>query len=202
MNKLVLPLAVALAACVGAAQAAGNVDAGKVKASTVCVACHGADGNSVNPIWPKLAGQNPEYLLKQLHDFKAGARTDPLMSAQGALLSDQDMDNVAAYFSQQTRSPGTAAADKVAAGQKLYRGGNATSHVAACIGCHGPAGAGNPAARYPSIAGQQADYVVKQLTDFRAGTRSNDPNQMMRTVAGKLTDAEIQAVAQYVQGLH
>jgi cytochrome c553 len=201
MKKLALPLAVSLTVCVGAAQAAGNVDAGKTKATTVCVACHGADGNSVNPIWPKLAGQHPEYLLKELRDFKSGARKDPLMSAQAALLSDQDVADVAAYFATQTRSPGTAAADKIAVGQKMYRGGDAATGVAACIGCHGPDGAGNAAARFPSLAGQQADYVAKQLKDFKAGARSNDPNQMMRTVAGKMTDAQIEAVAQYVQGL-
>ncbi len=201
MNKLVLPLAVALTLCVGAAQAAaGNVEAGKAKAA-VCAACHGTDGNSLNPIWPKLAGQHPEYLLKQLHDLKAGARQDPLMSPQAAALSEQDMADVVAYFSSQIRAPGTAAATKVALGQKLYRGGDASTGVAACIGCHGPAGAGNPAARFPSLAGQQADYVAKQLKDFRAGTRSNDPNQMMRGVAGKMTEPQIEAVAQYVQGL-
>jgi len=201
MNKLVLPLAAALTVCVGAAQAAGDVEAGKTKASTVCVACHGADGNSVNPIWPKLAGQNSEYLLKQLNDFKSGARKDPLMSAQAALLSDEDVANVAAYFSTQTRTEGTAAADKVALGQRIYRGGDAATGLAACIGCHGPTGAGNPAARYPSIAGQHADYVAKQLNDFHAGTRANDPNGMMRGVAGKMTEKQIAAVAQYVQGL-
>jgi len=201
MNRLVLPLAVALTVGVGAAQAAGSVEAGKAKATAVCAACHGPDGNSFNPIWPKLAGQSPEYLLKQLHDFKAGARQDPLMTPQAATLSEQEMADVSAYFSSQTRTQGTAAADKVALGQKIYRGGDAATGVAACIGCHGPAGAGNPAARFPSLAGQQADYVAKQLKDFKAGSRSNDPNQMMRGVAGKMTEPQIEAVAQYVQGL-
>lgn len=184
----------------GATQAAGDAAAGQAKSAT-CVACHGADGNSVNPIWPKLAGQHPEYILKQLANLKSGARTDPLMSPMAAPLSDADAADLAAYFSSQKTAPGTAAPEQVKVGETLYRAGNATTGVTACLACHGPAGAGNAAANFPQLAGQHANYVEKALKDFRAGTRSNDPNKMMRDIAGKMTDAEIAAVAQYIQGL-
>ena len=165
-----IPIAIAVALTSGAALAAGNASAGKTK-SAPCMACHGADGNSPNVIWPKLAGQHPAYIVKQLQAFKSGDRKDPLMSAQAAPLSDQDMQDLAAYFSSQKIQTGTAAADKVALGEGLYRGGNTESGVAACTACHGPIGQGNPAAAYPSIAGQHAAYVVKALKDFRAGNR-------------------------------
>ncbi len=201
MNIWLIPIAIAVALTSGAALAAGNASAGKTK-SAPCMACHGADGNSPNVIWPKLAGQHPAYIVKQLQAFKSGDRKDPLMSAQAAPLSDQDMQDLAAYFSSQKIQTGTAAADKVALGEGLYRGGNTESGVAACTACHGPIGQGNPAAAYPSIAGQHAAYVVKALKDFRAGNRGvGDTGKMMRGVGSKMTDAEIEAVAQYVQGL-
>ncbi|OGT89308.1 MAG: cytochrome C [Gammaproteobacteria bacterium RIFOXYA12_FULL_61_12] len=184
----------------GASQAAGDAAAGQTK-SVTCLACHGADGNSVNPIWPKLAGQHPEYILKQLADLKSGARKDPLMSPMAAPLSDADMADLAAYFSSQKTAPGTAAPDQAKAGETLYRAGNAASGLTACIACHGPSGAGNGAANFPRLAGQHASYVDKALKDLRSGARSNDPNRMMRDIAGKMTDAEIAAVAQYIQGL-
>jgi len=184
----------------GASQAAGDAAAGQTK-SVTCLACHGADGNSVNPIWPKLAGQHPEYILKQLADLKSGVRKDPLMSPMAAPLSDADMADLAAYFSSQKTAPGTAAPDQAKAGETLYRAGNAASGLTACIACHGPSGAGNGAANFPRLAGQHASYVDKALKDLRSGTRSNDPNRMMRDIAGKMTDAEIAAVAQYIQGL-
>ena len=184
----------------GASQAAGDAAAGQTK-SVTCLACHGADGNSVNPIWPKLAGQHPEYILKQLADLKSGVRKDPLMSPMAAPLSDADMADLAAYFSSQKTAPGTAAPDQAKTGETLYRAGNAASGLTACIACHGPSGAGNGAANFPRLAGQHASYVDKALKDLRSGTRSNDPNRMMRDIAGKMTDAEIAAVAQYIQGL-
>jgi len=184
----------------GASQAAGDAAAGQTK-SVTCLACHSADGNSVNPIWPKLAGQHPEYILKQLADLKSGARKDPLMSPMAAPLSDADMADLAAYFSSQKTAPGTAAPDQAKTGETLYRAGNAASGLTACIACHGPSGAGNGAANFPRLAGQHASYVDKALKDLRSGTRSNDPNRMMRDIAGKMTDAEIAAVAQYIQGL-
>ncbi len=201
MKKVVWIASLALA-LTGAVQAAGDVQAGKAK-SAVCAACHGADGNgsSANPLFPKLAGQHPKYIVKQLRDFKAGARKNQTMAPMAAPLSDQDMENLAAYFSSQQHSVGAAAADKVAQGEQIYRAGLAKG-VPPCSGCHGPAGAGNAAAGFPSIGGQNAAYVAKQLKDFRDGARSNDPNSMMRGVVALMNDRDIEAVAQYVQGLH
>ena len=185
----------------GPAAAQGNAAAGQAK-SMACAGCHGADGNSFNPEWPSLAGQHASYIAKQLGEFKAGNRSNPLMSGQAMGLSDEDMQDLAAYFSSQKPNPtGKAAADKVKAGEALYRGGNMTTGVAACAACHGPAGAGNAPAKFPALAGQHAAYVVNQLKAFRAGERANDPNGMMGDVAKKLSDAEIEAVAQYIQGL-
>ena len=200
MNKWLIPLTISLSICIGGVQAAGDAAQGKTK-SAPCMACHGADGNSPNPIWPKIAGQHPDYIKKQIMDFKRGARKDPLMSAQAVPLSDQDVDDLAAYFAMQSIQPGTAMADKVETGERLFRGGNLASGVAACSACHGPAGAGNLGAKFPAIAGQHADYTSKTLKDFRSGARSNDPSKMMRDIAAKMSDAEIEAVAQYVQGL-
>lgn len=201
MNKWLVSVPVVLALATGAAQAAGDAEAGKAKAAA-CAACHGLDGNSPNPIWPKLAGQHSSYLAKQINDFKGGARNDPLMSAQAALLAtDQDIADVAAFFAGQTQAAGTTKADMVEKGQTLYRGGNTTTGVAACAGCHGPTGMGNPLAKFPRISGQHADYLVKALKDFRSGARANDPGSMMRGVAVHMSDDEITAVAQYIQGL-
>jgi len=201
MNKWLVTAFIAFVFTANAAQAAGTADEGQKK-SAVCAGCHGADGNSgINPLWPKLAGQHPKYIEKQLKAFKDKARTDPLMSAMAAPLSEQDVADLAAYFSSQPRKGGTAAADMVASGERLYRAGNLETGVAACMACHGPSGAGNPEANFPSLAGQNAAYVEKALKDFRAGTRTNDFNKMMQGVVARLTDAEITAVAQYVQGL-
>ena len=199
MNKWVVALSAALALGHGAVMA-GDAAAGKAK-SAMCAACHGADGNSTNPIWPVLAGQHEGYIAKQLADFKAHNRTDPTMMGMAAPMSETDMANLAAYFSSQTPKGGAAAPDAVAAGEKVYRTGSAKDATAACIACHGPTGAGNPAAKYPRLAGQHATYIEKALKDFRSGTRANDLNGMMRGVASKLSDDEIKAVAQYVQGL-
>lgn len=194
----------ALLACflmgANAASAAGSAEAGQTKA-VVCAACHGVDGNSVNPEWPSLAGQNPAYLERTLHAFKSGERSNVLMTAQAAALSDQDIQDVAAYFAASKPRPGTATAQDASAGERLFRGGNKETSVAACLSCHGPDGAGNAPAGYPAIAGQHAPYVAAQLRAYRAGQRSSDLNQMMRNTAAQLTDAEIDAVASYVQGL-
>ena len=201
MNKWLVTASIALALSMGGLQAAGNAEQGKTKAAA-CIACHGPDGNSPsNPLWPKLAGQHAKFLEKQLHDFKSGARNDATMTGMVAALSDQDMADLAAYFSAQQRQGGVSAADKVAAGEKLYRAGNPASGVAACMACHGPGGSGNPAANFPALAGQHAAYVEKTLKDFRSGSRANDANMMMQGVADQLSDAEIAAVAQYIQGL-
>jgi cytochrome c553 len=183
-------------------QAAGDAEAGKTKAQ-VCFSCHGVNGDSVNPVWPKLAGQHAGYIAKQLGDFKAGTdRSDPLMMAQVMPLSPQDMEDLAVFFAKQKPSPGSAEEAKIALGKQIYTGGNKATGVSACMACHGPTGAGNPAAKYPRVSGQHAPYVVKALKDFRSGTRKNDPGKMMQNVAARMTDAEIEAVASYMQGLH
>jgi len=182
--------------------AAGDAKAGKAKAAS-CVACHGVNGNSTNPAWPKLAGQSAEYISKQLADFKEGKkRMAPLMVAQVANLSKQDMDDLGAYFAQQTGSQGGADEKLAAAGEKLYRGGNKKKGIAACIACHGPTGAGNPAAKFPKLSGQHAAYVEQTMKDFRSGKRHNDMNKMMQSIAEKMSDKDIKAVASYVSGLY
>ncbi len=183
-----------------AAWADGNAEAGQTKAAP-CVACHGVNGNSVNPVWPNLAGQHPQYVAKQLEAFKSGARQDPLMSPMAMVLSDEDIADLAAYYGTQTPTGLEAEPSKVAMGQRLYRGGDADSGIAACTACHGPNGEGNPGALYPSLHGQHASYIEMQLKAYRAGTRQTDANQMMRDVASQLSDEEIAAVASYVQGL-
>ena len=167
--------------------------------TTVCSACHGMDGNSVITTNPKLAGQHPEYLVKQLTEFKAGKRANAVMSGMAAMLSDEDMKNLAVYFSgqkltlRQTKTNGQGSL-----GEKIYRGGIAATNLPACASCHGPTGAGLPK-QFPRLGGQHADYTLAQLRTFRTGERANAP--MMMTIAAKMTDAEMSAVADYVQGL-
>ena len=189
--------------CTGSlALAEGSASAGQAKAAT-CGACHGMDGNSVNPEWPSLAGQHAQYIVKQLHAFKSGARQNPTMAPMAMGLSDQDMEDVAAYFASQTVKGKEADKSKVAAGQKLYRGGNTASKVPACLACHGPDGRGNPGAGYPSIRGQHSVYVAAQLNAYKSGTRTTDAtnNKMMREIAAGLSADDIAAVASYVQGI-
>jgi cytochrome c553 len=180
--------------------AEGNVQEGQSK-STACVACHGATGTSPNPEWPSLAGQHETYIKRQLQAFKSGARKNPLMTPMATGLSDDDMDDLAAFFAQQTPQGLEADSGKVALGQRLYRGGDPRLGTAACGACHGPGGDGNPAAGYPAIQGQHAVYTAAQLRAYRSGTRQTDPAQMMRNVASTLTDEQIDAVASYIQGL-
>jgi cytochrome c553 len=204
MKTWLLTLAVSLALAAGTATAAGNPAAGKEKATTLgCIACHGEDGNSPNPVWPKLAGQHPSYLAKQIAAFKAGDRKDDAMSPMAMIIAtDEDLADLTAHFAAQALQPGEpATVEQTLVGQQLFRGGNPAAGVAACAACHGPKGTGNAPASFPRIAGQHAPYVEKALKDYRAGTRASDPNQMMRGVAAKLTDAEISAVAAYVQGM-
>jgi len=173
---------------------------GKAKSIT-CAACHNADGNSAITQYPKLAGQSADYLVKQLQEYKSGVRVNAIMAGMVAPLSPQDMEDLAAYFASQQIA--RAAADPALApvGEAIFRGGNLNSGVSACMACHGPNGAGNPAAKFPAIAGQHAEYTEIQLKAFRAMERANDAGQMMRGVAAKLTDPEIKAVASYIQGL-
>lgn len=207
--KRVMALAAMLPALAAAAAELpfkGDAAKGQAVANQICAACHGADGNSQIAVNPKLAGQIPEYLHKQLVNFKAAAgkkaeRDNPLMAGMVASLSPEAMRNLAAYYAGQTAKPGTAKSkDLVALGQKIYRGGIAGKGVAACASCHGPNGAGMPA-QYPGLAGQHAEYLEAQLKAFRAGERANDPNNAMRGVAGKLSDREIQGVSDYIAGL-
>ena len=180
----------------------GSAEAGKAKALT-CGACHGPDGNSVNPVWPSIAGQHPTYIVEQLQAFKSGTRTEPLMLGQTMLLTDDDMRNLAVYFSELTT------ATKVIAdpatldhGQRLYRGGSRENSTPACIACHGPNGRGNPAAGYPSLKGQYAAYIAKQLRAYASGERRSDgATRVMRDIAAKLSEEDIVAVSSYVQGL-
>lgn len=200
--------AVALWSATVAAQDSAKPDLAKGKsiASQVCAACHAADGNSAAAANPKLAGQIYAYLHKQLGNFrsqggKKAERDNAVMAGMTANLSAADLKDVAAFYASQKLIPATAKdKDLAALGQKIYRGGNVASGVAACAGCHGPTGMGMPA-QYPRISGQFAEYVELQLKAFRAGTRANDPNGMMRGVAGRMSDREIQAVAEYVAGL-
>ena len=184
------------------ATAAGNAQAGQAK-STTCLACHGVDGNSANPEWPNLAAQHASYVQRELKAFKSGERQNPLMSPMAATLQDQDMEDLGAFFASQTlRATGETEPSKLQLGQRVYRSGSQVNGgVPSCAGCHGPVGAGNPGASYPRIGGQHATYVAAQLRAYKAGTRMTDPNQIMRTIAGKLSEQEIDAVASYVQGL-
>jgi cytochrome c553 len=195
-----------VAACGIAAPAAfgqtGSVEAGRTKAAT-CAACHGADGNSVAPDWPSLAGQHAAYIVRQLQAFKAGERQDVTMTPFAMTLTDQDVLDVAAYFAAQSRVPKGADPAAVNLGQQIYRGGIPERGIAACGACHGPTGHGNPLAAYPVISGQHAAYTAKTLNAYKAGERRSDTdlNQMMRNVAQMLLDDEITALAGYMQGL-
>ena len=180
----------------------GSIEAGKGKSLT-CTACHGQDGNSVNPLWPNIAGQSAPYLLQQLQAFKTGDRVNALMSSQAMLLSDADMRNLAVYY-ESLPAPAMPIADpgRLASGEALYRGGDNDAGVAACIACHGPTGRGNPAARYPALKGQHATYTAKQLRDYASGERKSDgKTSIMRTIAARLSEDDIVALASYVQWL-
>ena len=181
---------------------AADPAAGEAKAA-LCVACHGPAGNSVNPEWPKLAGQHAKYTAKQIRDFMAGVtRSNELMAPMIAGLSDQDIEDISAYYAIQMSSGGFASEEMHALGERIYRGGNAESGVPACIACHGPRGGGNSPAGFPALAGQHAVYTAKQIDDWRLGNRSNDPNQMMADAVRYLTPEETRAVSEYIAGLH
>ena len=208
MNKLIVSLLLTLG-ITGAAVAAegplkGDATAGQAKAA-VCGACHGPDGNSPAPNFPKLAGQGERYLTKQLHDIKDGKRTVLEMTGLLTNLSDQDLADLAAYFASQKGSVGAADPKLVARGEKLFRGGDLEKGLPACTGCHSPNGAGIAAAGFPHLSGQHATYIAKQLTDFRkeeAGRANDGDTAIMRTIARKLSDEDIAALSSYIQGLH
>ncbi len=197
--------ALALAAAPAAAQSLvdGDAAAGEARAIT-CAACHGTEGNSVNPLWPNIAGQHATYTVETLRAFREGDRQDPVMTGQAMLLSEEDIDNLAVYFeglpgaAQSVADPGS-----VDRGAALYRGGDAENGVAACIACHGPGGRGNAAAGYPALNGQHAAYTAKQLQDYASGARESDgATEIMRSIASRLSQDDIDALASYLQGLH
>ena len=210
MNKILVSLLLTLG-ITGMAHAAGDAEAGQGKVA-VCGTCHGADGNSPAPNFPKLAGQGERYLLKQLQDIKAGSTPGApegvgrkVLEMTGMLdpLSDQDLQDIAAYFSSQKGSVGYADPALAKQREKLFRGGKLDQGMPACTGCHAPNGVGNELAGFPKLGGQHAAYTAKQLTDFREGNRTNDGDTMiMRGIAAKLSNKDIEALSSYIQGLH
>jgi len=179
---------------------AGDIEAGKAK-SAVCAACHGADGNSTNAAWPSLAGQHASYIYKQLQDFKAGRRNDATMTGMVALLNDEDMKNVAAYYESQQAKGVAFDGELIPTGENIYRGGITETSVAACMGCHAPSGKGNGPAGWPSLIGQHPEYIVTQLKAFKEGTRANDTGNMMRNVSARMSEMEMKSVAAYIAGI-
>ena len=183
------------------AQIQGDAAAGQAK-SALCATCHGADGNSILSVNPKLAGQNAAYLLKQLQDYRSGARVNAIMMPMVAALSEQDMADLAAWYASQEVTLQGADPESLELGETLYRAGNKELGVAACSACHSPTGQGNAPAGFPALGGQHPEYTLQQLKAFRAGERDNDLSSMMRSVVERLTDKELQALASYVSGLH
>ncbi|GAB3026074.1 c-type cytochrome [Bowmanella dokdonensis] len=205
MKKLCLTLCLIFALPVFAE---GDAEAGKAKSAT-CAACHGADGNSAVDMYPSIAGQHASYLVKQLQEFRLGSQTngeegryDPVMSGMAAPLSDQDILDLAAYFTDQKAKPMAAPEEVIDDASILYLGGNPEEGITACAACHGPRGDGVGLAKFPDISGQHTAYIKKQLLDFRAGKRTNDMNGMMRDVAMRLSDADIELLSKYIQGLY
>ncbi|MEH6387976.1 MULTISPECIES: cytochrome c [Pseudomonas] len=201
MNKLLVSLVLSLGVAGSAHALEGNAEAGQGKVA-VCGACHGPDGNSPLPNFPKIAGQGERYLLKQLVDIKEGARVVPEMTGMLEPFNEQDLADIAAYFSEQTATKGVADPALVERGEELYRGGNLEVGLPACTGCHSPTGQGIDTAGFPQLAGQHAQYTAKQLADFREGDRTNDGEaQIMQTIASRLSNRDIEAVSDYIQGL-
>jgi len=179
----------------------GDASAGKAL-SVTCVACHGADGVSAIPVNPSLAGQGAPYLFKQLSEFKSGARDNAIMAGMVANLSADDMQNLAVYYAEMAAPQGISQPENLELGKQIYQGGITAIQVPACSSCHAPDGAGNDAAKFPRLAGQNSEYIAATLKNFRGGTRANDSGSMMRMVAKRLSDEEIAALANYIQGLH
>lgn len=208
MKKLAISISLVLG-LVGHANAGdGNAEAGKAKSAT-CVACHGVDGNSAVPAYPKIAGQHEEYIYQQLKALKLGStsggkegRNDPVMSAMAAPLSDQDMKDLSAYYAGQKMSQGMTPESVVKEGKKLYTQGDGDRGIPACTACHGPRGTGMQLAGFPRISYQHGDYLKLSLEKFRDGSRNNDMNGMMQDIAAKLTDKDIEILSKYLGGLH
>ena len=210
MKKIALSLTILLGALSASNATAfdGDVNAGKEK-SVTCAACHGPDGNAPINIYPKIAGQHPDYILKQLQDLKLGmtsggkeGRMDPVMSAMAMPLSEQDMKDLSAYFSSMNMSEGVTPKDVVEVGEMLFKAGDAERGIPSCAACHGPRGNGSSLAKFPKISFQHPGYIKAQLEKFRDGTRHNDLNGMMSDIAKKLTDKDIEVLSQYLGGLH
>ncbi|OUS27894.1 cytochrome c4 [Thalassotalea sp. 42_200_T64] len=205
MKKILLSAIIGCSFLGNAFAVQADAEAGKTKAA-ICGACHGMDGNSLVPAYPKLAGQHPQYITKQLQDFKAAlntggkeGRNDPIMGGMVAALTEQDMADISAFFTSQTISASTAKANPT--GKKIYLGGDADRGITACIACHGNAGEGASLAGFPAVNSQNVEYLKIQLTKFRDASRNNDMNAMMRTIASKLNDDEIAALADYMSSL-
>ncbi len=182
------------------AASAGDIEAGKAK-SAVCAACHGADGNSNNSAWPSLAGQHASYLYKQLSDYKAGRRNNASMTGMVALLNEDDMKNLAAYYESQQPKSAAFNAELIETGENIYRGGITETGVGACMSCHAPSGKGNGPAGWPALKGQHPEYIVTQLKAFQEGLRANDAGRMMRNAAARMSVQEMEAVAAYIAGI-
>ena len=200
MNKLLVAV-IAVLSFVNVAQAQGDIDAGKTKSAT-CVACHGADGNSPSNLYPKIAGQHASYLVKQLQEFKSGERDNAIMLGMVAGLSEQDMEDLAAYFSSQTTTPETVSEEVAEAGKKFYMGGDKSRNIPGCTACHGPRGNGLELAKFPKISGQHPAYLKLQLENFRDNLRHNSATGMMQDISGKLTDKDIELLSKYISALH
>ena len=179
---------------------AGDIEAGKIK-SIVCSACHGQDGNSINPLWPSLSGQHEQYTINTLRAYQNGNRVDSIMKAQVLALTEEDFEDIAAYYSAQKIQQKEYDYELAKKGESLYRGGNSSTGVAACIACHGPTGRGNPGAGYPSLAGQHAEYTQDALKGYVTLERKTGLNDMMQSLAPRLTTEEIEAVSEYIQAL-
>ena len=200
MKKVILSLIICLGVT-GVAFAKGDANAGKDKVAT-CSACHGATGVSPAPNWPNLAGQGEKYLIKQISDIKAGNRAVPEMTPFVAKLTAQDIEDIAAYYSSQPAPLGVSNPKFTSIGQSLFRGGDTKRSIPACGACHSPNGSGMALASFPRIAGQKVSYTIKQLKDFREGDRTNDGDtRIMRSIAEKLSNKEVEAVAHYISGL-
>ncbi len=204
MNKFIITgfLFIQALALAGNAQALGDAEAGKTKAAA-CGGCHGMDGNSMVPTFPKLAGQNEKYIVNQLKAFKTGeGRSNEIMLGMAAALTEQDMHDIGAYFSTQTISASAPADEsKLAMGREIYKGGNLQTRLPACQACHGPTGAGNPGTGFAQVGGQYADYTKAQLIAFKKGERTTDDKALMRDIAKMMSDEEIDAVSQYIASL-
>ena len=199
-NRIASALLATLLSSISLSALAGDAEAGKALAAP-CAACHGPDGNSLAPNWPKLAGMGERYALKQLNDIKSGARSIPEMAGQLDNMSGEDLENLAAYYASQTMSGGVAKAELVAEGESIYRGGVRESGISACTACHSPTGKGNTLAGFPRLSGQHATYIEAQLLKFQSTERNNDAEAVMRDIAKRMTAAEIKAVSSYASGL-